>query len=458
MASVTNVLERAASQRDRYVEELLEFLRIPSISTDSKHKADVARCAEFVAEKLRAAGAEARVFPTDGHPIVYGEIRAATAKAPTVLVYGHYDVQPADPLDLWKTPPFEPRIANGNVYARGAADDKGQVYTHVKAVEAYREAGAPLPVNVKFLIEGEEEVSSTHLEGFLKSEKKRLACDVIVISDTDQFAPGVPAITYALRGIMYMEVRVDGPDHDLHSGMFGGSVMNPAAALAAILASLKDGGGRILIPGFYDDVVPLDDWEREMWAKLPFDEEEWRGLAGSPKLAGERGFTTLERKWARPTVEINGIYGGYQGEGAKTIIPAWAGAKVSMRLVANQTPERAAQLFERAVQDRCPPGVRVTTKRLSGGMPVLVAVDSPAVRAASRAIERGFGKAPVFVRSGGSIPVVGSFKQILGVDSLLLGWGRPDDNIHSPNEKFHLGDYQKGIETSAILLEELAKT
>lgn len=456
MTPIAPVLERAASQRDRYVAELLEFLRIPSISADSRRRDEMNRCAEFVAAKLTAAGVAARIFPTDGHPIVYGELLAAPGR-PTVLVYGHYDVQPPEPLDLWKSPPFEPRIEGENVYARGAADDKGQVYTHIKAVEAYRDAGVPIPVNVKFLIEGEEEVSSLHLEAFLEREKKRLACDIVVISDTDQFAPGVPAITYGLRGLTYMEMRVDGPDKDLHSGSFGGTVVNPATALAAILTSLKDAGGRVLIPGFYDDVLPLAEWERTMWASLPFDEEAFRKMTGSPRLTGELGFSTLERRWARPTLEINGIYGGYQGEGAKTIIPAWAGAKVSMRLVPNQDPTRVAELFERAVRERCPAGARVSTTRLSGGKPVLVAVDSAEMRAASRAIEKGFGKAPVLVRTGGSIPVVGSFKEILGADSLLVGWGRPDDNCHSPNEKFHLGDFQKAIETSAILLAELGE-
>ncbi|MFN0152338.1 MAG: dipeptidase [bacterium] len=456
MSSIAPVLARAASQRDRHVAELIEFLRIPSVSADSRRRDDMGRCAEFVAAKLTAAGMAARVFATDGHPIVYGELLGAPGR-PTVLVYGHYDVQPPDPLELWTSPPFEPRIDGENVYARGAADDKGQVYTHIKAVEAYRDAGIPLPVNVKFLIEGEEEVASVHLDDFLEREKKRLACDVVVISDTNQFAPGIPAITYGLRGLTYMEMRVDGPERDLHSGAFGGALVNPATALAAILTSLKDAGGRILIPGFHDDIVPLAKWEREMWATLPFDEEEFRKIAGSPRLTGETGYSTLERRWARPTLEINGIYGGYQGEGAKTVIPAWAGAKISMRLVPNQDPTRIAELFERAVADRCPEGARVSTTRLSGGKPVLVAVDSAEMRAASRAIERGFGKKPVLIRTGGSIPVVASFKETLGADSLLVGWGRPDDNCHSPNEKFHLGDFQKAIETSAILFAELGE-
>jgi acetylornithine deacetylase/succinyl-diaminopimelate desuccinylase-like protein len=456
VSALSPVLERVESQRDRYVSELLDFLRIPSVSADSRRKPEVERCARFVAEKLQAAGLATRVFPTAGHPIVYGERLEAPGR-PTILVYGHYDVQPPDPLPLWKSDPFDPRIEGENVFARGAADDKGQVYTHVKAVEAYHHAGVPLPVNVKFLIEGEEEISSLHLDDFLRAERARLACDHVVISDTDQFAPGIPAITYGLRGICYMEVHVIGPSKDLHSGSFGGSVANPANALAALLASFKDAQGRVLIPGFYDDVRPVAEWERAMWATLPFDESAYLELTGSPTLLGEEGRGTLERRWARPTLDVNGIFGGYQGEGSKTIIPSWAGAKVSMRLVPDQDPAKVAALFEKTVAERCPPGVRVRVIHHSGGKPVIVSADSPGIRASRRAIAKGFGREPVMIRTGGSIPVVGSFKEILGTDSLLLGWGRPDDNCHSPNEKFNLGDYQKAIRTSVLLLQEIAE-
>jgi acetylornithine deacetylase/succinyl-diaminopimelate desuccinylase-like protein len=457
VSALSTLLDRLEAERHRHVAELIDFLRIPSVSADSSRRADVERCAQFVAEQLAAAGLDVEVIPTEGHPVVYGERLEAPGR-PTVLIYGHYDVQPPDPIALWKSDPFDPRIEGENIYARGAADDKGQLLTHVKAVEAYHHAGVPLPVNVKFLIEGEEEISSLHLDDVLRRRKARLACDVAVISDTDQFAPGIPAITYGLRGICYMEVRVHGPGKDLHSGSFGGTVANPANVLAALLASLVDSHGRVLVPGFYDDVRPLAAWEREMWASLPFDERAYLDSTGSPCLVGEEGRTLLERRWARPTLDVNGLFGGYGGEGSKTIIPAWAGAKVSMRLVPDQDPAKIAALFERAVRDRSPRGVRLDVIRHSGGKPVLVPTDTAAMRASRSAVEVGFGRAPVLVRSGGSIPVVSSFKEILGVDSLLLGWGRPDDNCHSPNEKFHLGDFQKGIKTSALLLQELAGT
>ncbi len=455
MSAISTLLDRLDTERDRHVAELVDFLRIPSVSADSSRKSEMDRCARWVHDKLAAAGLSAQIFPTKGHPLVYGE-RCEAPGCPTVLVYGHYDAQPPDPHHLWKTDPFDPRIEGENVFARGAADDKGQVFTHVKAVEGYHRAGLPLPVNVKFLIEGEEEISSVHLEEFLRRERKRLACDVVVISDTDQFAPGIPAITYGLRGICYMEVHVHGPEKDLHSGSFGGTVANPAGVLASLIASLKDSRGRILIPGFHDAIRPIESWETEMWAKLPLDEEEYRALTGSPRLVGEEGFSLLERRWARPTCEVNGIFGGYQGEGSKTIIPAWAGAKISFRLVPDQDPAKIADFVERALHERSPAGVRLRVIRHSGGKPVLVPIDTPGMRASRRAIEKGFGRAPVLVRTGGSIPVVSSFKEILGADSLLLGWGRPDDNCHSPNEKFNLGDYQKGIKTSALLFQELA--
>ncbi len=435
---------------------LKELLRIPSVSAQPDHDADTRRAASFVRDDLRASGIAAELVETKRHPIVYGE-KLDSPGRPTVLIYGHYDVQPAEPLEPWLSPPFEPTERDGNLYARGATDDKGQMFTHLKALEAWLKTTGGLPINVKVLIEGEEEIGGANLDEFVSKNSEKLACDYVVISDTSQFAPGTPAITYGLKGLAYYELIVQGARSDLHSGMYGGAVANPCNALAVILASLKAGDGRISIDGFYDSVVPLADWERAQFAQLPFSEEEYRTSLGVTELVGEAGYTTIERKWARPTCDVNGLYGGYQGPGPKTVLPCKAGAKLSFRLVPDQDPSTIRELFRNHVKKVCPPGVTYEIIDHSGASAVLVSVDSPGVRAASRAIEAGFGKPPVFIRDGGSIPVVGLFKTKLGVDTLLLGWGQHDDNLHGPNEKFSLADFHRGIRANVHLLAELAK-
>ncbi len=435
---------------------LKELLRIPSVSAQPDHDADTRRAASFVRDDLRASGIAAELVETKRHPIVYGE-KLDSPGRPTVLIYGHYDVQPAEPLEPWLSPPFEPTERDGNLYARGATDDKGQMFTHLKALEAWLKTTGGLPINVKVLIEGEEEIGGANLDEFVSKNSEKLACDYVVISDTSQFAPGTPAITYGLKGLAYYELIVQGARSDLHSGMYGGAVANPCNALAVILASLKASDGRISIDGFYDSVVPLADWERAQFAQLPFSEEEYRTSLGVTELVGEAGYTTIERKWARPTCDVNGLYGGYQGPGPKTVLPCKAGAKLSFRLVPDQDPSTIRELFRNHVKKVCPPGVTYEIIDHSGASAVLVSVDSPGVRAASRAIEAGFGKPPVFIRDGGSIPVVGLFKTKLGVDTLLLGWGQHDDNLHGPNEKFSLADFHRGIRANVHLLAELAK-
>ncbi|MBI1851124.1 MAG: dipeptidase [Planctomycetes bacterium] len=443
------------NNRERFQKELFDLLRIPSISTSPERDADTKRAAEFVRKQLQDLGFRAQLHTTPKHPIVTAESPMAAGK-PTVLVYGHYDVQPPDPLGEWRHGPFEPTIEGENVIARGATDDKGQMFAHVKAVESIIEAEGKLPCNVKFLIEGEEEIGSPNLDPFIESHKDLLKCDVVVISDTDQFAPGQPAICYALRGLVYMEIEVVGPTHDLHSGMFGGSLDNPATVLARIIASFHDADHHVAIKGFYDHVRALTPDERAGFAELPFDEKGYREEMGVTELVGEKGFTTIERRWARPTCEINGIFGGFQGEGAKTVIPAKAGAKVSMRLVPDQDWKTIAKLFEEHVRSVAPKTVKVNVKTHSGSGPVLVPRDSAAVKAGMRALEKGFGKKPVFMREGGSIPVVLTFDRVLKVPVVLLGFGLPDDRAHSPNEKFNLGDYERGIRTSAHFLHEIA--
>ena len=446
-----------AAHRDEFEAQLKDFLRIPSISAQPDHDADTRRAAEFLADDLRRIGlatVELVDFPK-GHPLLYAEGPQQPGR-PTVLIYGHYDVQPPEPLEPWTTPPFEPTVVGGNLVARGATDDKGQMFTHLKAAEAWLAAGGGLPINVKFLIEGEEEVGGANLAEYVAGHRDRLACDYAVISDTSQFAPGVPAITYGLKGMAYFELVVTGAKSDLHSGMFGGTVANPLNALAAILASLKGPDNRVAIDGFYDAVRPLEDWERAEYAKLPFSEATFREKVGSPSLEGEAGYTTLERRWARPTCDVHGLWGGYAGPGPKTVLPRLAGAKLSFRLVPDQDPAEVARLFRAHVAKVTPPGVAVEVIEHHGAPAVLVGVDSPGVRAASRAIAAGFGTPPVLMREGGSIPVVGLLKEHLGVDTLLLGWGQDDDNLHGPNEKFSLADFHRGIKASAHLLVELA--
>jgi acetylornithine deacetylase/succinyl-diaminopimelate desuccinylase-like protein/molybdopterin-guanine dinucleotide biosynthesis protein A len=445
------------THRHRHLDELVAFLRIPSISSSSAHAADVARAAEFLRAEMARLGIDARVVPTAGHPVVHGEWMGAGPDAPTVLVYGHYDVQPVDPLELWTSPPFEPAVRDGNLYARGAVDDKGQVWIHLKAFEAWRAAGGP-PVNVKMIFEGEEEIGSAHLGAFLAAERARLDADAVIVSDSPMFAKGVPSICYGLRGLAYLQIDVEGPAVDLHSGSFGGAVLNPANALARILARLQDEDGRVLVPGFYDRVRALGARERAATRRLPFRMKDWLASAGAPPSAwGERRFHVLERIWARPTLEVNGLWGGFQGEGAKTIIPSRAGAKVSMRLVPDQTPEEIARKFTSYVRRIAPREVKVTVTNLHGGAAFLAPVDDPAFRATERALQRAFGVKPVLVREGGSIPFTATIQEALRCPVILMGFGLPDENSHAPNERLDLENYEKGILAAVWLYEELAR-
>ncbi len=452
MEAVNRYLEQ---HRTNFEEDLKALLRIPSVSAQSAHNADTRKAAEFVADQFRRLGLQVEIVPTAGHPVVFAEWSRAPGR-PTALVYGHYDVQPPDPLDQWISGPFEPTLRNGNLYARGATDDKGQMLTHVKGVEAWLKTEGKLPLNIKFLIEGEEEVGSANLHPFVKQHRDRLRCDWVVISDTSMFGPDLPAICYGLRGIAYFEVILRGPKQDLHSGGYGGLVTNPANTLAMLLAALKDDRNRIRLPGFYDDVLPIEPWERKLMAELPFDENEYRSRLDVEALTGETGFTPLERKWARPTCDVCGIYGGYQGEGSKTIIPAMAGAKVSFRLVPKQDPKKVGAMLRKYFEALLPPGVRLEIRDYHSDPGVVMPLNSPGIEAAKRALQAGFGRPPVFLRNGGSIPVVSTFRQELGVDCLLIGFGLPDDNTHSPNEKFCLKDFHRGIRTSAYLWKELA--
>ncbi|MCU0587522.1 MAG: dipeptidase [Syntrophobacteraceae bacterium] len=451
------ILDKMESNRNRYVDELLSFLKIPSVSTLSHHGADVRRAAEWVFNSLKRLGLQASLHQTERHPIVYAESPPLPDK-PTLLVYGHYDVQPPDPLDEWVSPPFTPQIRDGYVYARGASDDKGQFYTYLKAMEAIMAVEGGLPINVKVLVEGEEEIGSPNLGPFLRENAAILKADAVAISDSSQFVQGVPAITYGLRGLSYLQIDVQGPRFDLHSGSFGGMVQNPIMVLTNLLAALRHPDSTIAIPGFYDDTLEPAAWERDEMASLQFDEGRLREYLGVSELVGEPGYSPLERKSARPTLDVNGIWGGFSGEGAKTIIPARAGAKVSMRLVPNQKAARINALFRAFIEGLTPPGVEVRVTELHGAEPVLISRDQPSVKAAERAIEIGFGKAPVFIREGGSIPIVNLLAEILGSDSILMmGWGSPDDGAHSPNERFFLDDFHRGIRSAAALFYELSK-
>src|SRR5438132_10693664 len=453
---MNDVVDFINVNRDRYVDELKQYLAIPSISALPEHAADTRRAAQWTGDALTAAGMQnVKLIDTPGNPVVYGDWLDAPGK-PTILFYGHYDVQPVDPLNLWTTPPFEATVRDGEIYARGAADDKGQAFMHIKAVEAHMKQAGRLPLNFKFFIEGEEEVGSVHLDDFVRSHKHDLAADVVVISDSPMFDRGIPSICYGLRGLVYVQLDLRGSNTDLHSGSFGGAVANPGFVLAQMIAQMKDRGGRIKVHGFYDDVVPLKDAEREAWAKLPFNEKKYRKDFGIPKLFGETGYTTLERTWARPTLEINGLLAGFTGEGAKTVLPAVAMAKISMRLVPNQDPEKIARLFEDYVKDLAPKTVELKFTRMHGGKPWMTSFDNSFVQAASRAIERGFNKTPVLTREGGSIPVVSTFQEVLGLPSVLFGVGLPDENAHAPNEKLDLGNFQGGIIAAAYFYEELA--
>jgi acetylornithine deacetylase/succinyl-diaminopimelate desuccinylase-like protein len=451
-----DVLERIDREKESYLEDLKDYLRIPSVSTDPEHDADVSACCDFLVARMRAAGLTAERIETARHPLAYAEWTGAPGK-PTVLFYGHYDVQPPDPLELWRHPPFEPTVEGDDLVARGATDDKGQSFTHVKAVAAMLAERGELPVNVKFLVEGEEESGGESIEAFVRADAgDRLACDCVVISDTSMYAPGQPSVLYGLKGLAYMEVKVTGPNRDLHSGTFGGTVANPANALAHILAGLRDPQtGRVLIPGFYDDVVPLTDEERQRFGALPFDEQKYVESLGIPRVHGEEGYSTKERAWGRPTCDVNGIYGGYQGKGAKTVLPSWAGAKVSMRLVPDQKPEEIGRRFKEHVESLAPPGVTVDVRYVHGAPAVVINTEGPYVEAAMAAQQDVFGAEPVLIREGGSIPIVGTFSEVLRVPAILIGFGFSDDGLHSPNEKFNISQFYDGIRTIVRLLDRL---
>jgi acetylornithine deacetylase/succinyl-diaminopimelate desuccinylase-like protein len=442
--------EFIAKNQERFLAELFQFLRIPSISTLPEHKGDVARAAEFVAASLRSAGVEnVEVIRTARHPLVYGDWLHAAGN-PTVLCYGHYDVQPPDPLDLWESPPFEPSLRNGNIYARGAADDKGQMYMHVKAAEVLLKTQGKLPVNLRFLIEGEEEVGGESIAKYVAEHALELKADAALVSDTELFADGVPTLCIGLRGLMYLEIEAQGPARDLHSGMYGGAAPNAVFGLIELLATAKNKDGRILIPGIYDDVTAPDREEMESWRRLPFSEQEFlEQEVGSAALTGESGYSVLERIWARPTFEVHGIAGGFAGAGAKTVIPARATAKVSLRLVPRQDPERVLGCIREWLQESTPRGIRTELRVLSAGPAISVKPDHPAIRVAARVFSESLGKPTVFVRSGGSIPIVGDFARQLGIPTVLMGFGLPDDGLHSPNEKYRVSNYFQGIATIA---------
>jgi acetylornithine deacetylase/succinyl-diaminopimelate desuccinylase-like protein len=441
--------------RDRLLEELEEFLRIPSISTLPEHADDVARAAAFVAAKLKGAGLEnVEVIATQKHPLVYADWLHAPGK-PTVLSYGHFDVQPADPLDLWLTPPFEPTVRQGNIYARGAADDKGQMYSHIKAVEALRSTTGTLPLNLKFLIEGEEEIGGVSISRYVEEHPDKLKADIALVSDTSMYAPGLPTLNVGLRGLVYMEVEATGPSRDLHSGVYGGASPNPVFGLIELLNTVKDSKGKIKVKGFYDDVKPPSSDELESWSKLPFKEKDFlREEVGSLKLTGEKGHTVLERVWSRPTFEVHGIAGGFTGAGSKTVIPSKAMAKVSFRLVPDQNPEQIIAEFRKHVEKKAPKGIKVEVRVLGASPGLMVDTNHPGIRIAAQAMEDVFGKRTVFTRSGGSIPIVGDFAKFIGIPTILMGFGLPDDGLHSPNEKYNLDNYYKGIMTVAHFFEK----
>jgi acetylornithine deacetylase/succinyl-diaminopimelate desuccinylase-like protein len=438
-----------------FLEGLKTWLRIPSISTLTEHKPDIRRAAEFALNELLAAGLSGELIEGEGNPLVYAEWLGAPGK-PTLLLYGHYDVQPPDPLDEWKSPPFEPEVRGDDIFGRGASDDKGQTYILIKAVEGLLKTRGKLPVNVKFLIEGEEETGGEHIEGYVATKPARLKSDAAIICDTEMFAPELPTICIGLRGMVYAELHVEGANHDLHSGVYGGAAPNPLQAIAEIVSALKDRDGHIHIPGFYDRVVPPSDKEREAWARLPFDERDYMEKEmGARELVGEPGVPLFERLWARPTFEVHGIRGGFIGEGAKTVIPARAVAKISTRLVADQDPKEAAAQLKEAIAKACPRGVTAELKALHSAPPSLVNPDNKFIHAAADAMSEIFGKPTVYIRSGGSIPIVAAFEQSLGIPSVMMGFGLPDDNLHAPNEKLHLPNFYRGIEAVARFLDLL---
>jgi acetylornithine deacetylase/succinyl-diaminopimelate desuccinylase-like protein len=445
------------THRDEHLEQLMDLLRIPSVSALSAHKTDMRRAAEWLQSELTRIGmTQVAIMETGGHPVVYAE-RNDQPGGPTALVYGHYDVQPVDPLALWETPPFSPAIRNGKLYARGASDDKGQVFMHLKVIEAILAENGSLPVNLKLLIEGEEEIGSANLERFVADHKALLRADVIVISDTGLYARGVPSLTYALRGLAGLEVHVSGAKGDLHSGLFGGAAPNATHALVHLLASLRSPDGKIMVEGFYDQVLPLSVEERESFASLPFDEAAYMRDLGVTALPGEPGFTPLERLWARPTLEINGLFGGFQDEGTKTVIPAKAGAKITCRLVPDQNPNRVLDAIGRHLKAHCPPGTTVEVIRKDGSPAAITPIDHPAIRAAMAALAEAYGAEAKFIRGGGSIPVVGTFTRVLEAPSVLMGFGLEEENFHAPNEHFHLENFDLGMRALYSYWFKLAK-
>lgn len=451
------IRDYASAHRDRFVKELVEFLRFPSVSTDPAHAKDLVACCDWVVRHLKGLGLDVQVDKSGQHAHVLARSRNFDrTDLPHLLIYGHYDVQPPDPLNEWKSPPFEPTIRGKDVFARGASDNKGQIFAHMKGVEAMLKAGGGLPVRVTLLVEGEEEIGSPSLAAMIRARKSELASDAILISDCDQLAPGRPAILYGLRGLAAAELRLKGPSRDVHSGTYGGSIRNPIHELCSIVAGLHDADGRVNVPGFYNDVRPVQDWERENAKTLAFDEKAFLHEAGVDALHGEKGFTTLERRGARPTVEINGIYGGYQGAGSKTVLPAAAGCKITCRLVPDQDPGRILDLLEARIRELTPRGVRATFERGGGAKAMFVPKEGPLMEVAVRAVREGFGAEPVFMRMGGSIPVTSYFEDILEQASILIGFALPDDGHHSPNEKFHLPELERGILTSCAFMKELA--
>lgn len=442
---------------DRFLEELMMFLRFPSISTKASSKPDIIDCANWLVRNMNDAGIESKIIETESNPLVYGQWLGAGADAPTVLVYGHYDVQPEDPIDLWHSKPFEPEIRNGKIWGRGTADDKGQVFTHIKAAEAHLKTFGKLPVNLKFIIEGEEESGGEAIEAFLYNHADQISCDTVMISDTEWFAQGLPSITYSLRGIAVVQLNVWGPNRDLHSGTYGGAVANPVNELCKIIAAMHDENGKITIPGFYDNVLELSAEERQEFAALPFDLEKYKEDLAVKELSGEKGFSTLEKVWARPTLDLNGMFGGYIEEGHKSIIPSYAHAKISMRLVPNQEPEEIIEKFTKYVKTLVPDSIKVEVVNHHGGNPVIVSKKSKGVEAAKIALERAFSAKSVFMREGGSIPIVGLFEEKLNAPVVLMGLGLDTDNIHSPNENMDLDNFFGGIKASAYFLEEMAK-
>jgi acetylornithine deacetylase/succinyl-diaminopimelate desuccinylase-like protein len=437
-------------------QELFQLLSFPSVSAKSEHKKDLKACAEWLVKHLKSVGFKAKAEPTGGHPLVYAEYRVSK-DLPTILYYGHYDVQPAEPLELWKSSPFKPEVRGGYIYARGSSDDKGQTFAHIKGLEAIIKATGSLPVNVKLLIEGEEEAASENLPAYIRKNKKKLAADVVVVSDTSQFSKTQPAVTFGLRGIAAAEVFVSGPNRDVHSGAYGGAIANPINELCKIVAQLHDKNGRVTIPGFYKKVRPITKWQKQQYRKLPHSDKKYMAELGVKALQGEKGYTTLERTGDRPTLDVNGITGGYQGEGDKTIIASKASCKITMRLVPDQEPEDVLNRLEKYLKKMAPKSIDIRISKHGGAKGAVVPIEGPWLDAAAAAVKKGFGKAPVFLKEGGSIPVVGLFKEVLGLDTLLVGFGQPDDNIHSPNERFRLVDFERGCKTAAQLPFEFAK-